>query len=268
MAESSMSTTADSQAGPSQRFQQNLQVFSKLAASLEDEAALREKIRDSVRDFDSNVRALSALLNNIHAIPSSQFPSLAQEANDYLPACKANIESLASMIPKDCFYRYNDMFGRTLQAFSFDIVLIHWLQHEQLIHATKAGEAMGIKPEWADHFKLTTEDYLHSVISLVNELARLCPNSIVNSDFELPLRISKFCKEIHAGFGLLNLKNDSLRKRFDGMKYDIKKMEEVVYDISLRGLVKATSGAENASAVSEGTTTADAEMPSAKRVRV
>ena len=62
MAEASMSTTtaAAPQAGTSQRFQQNLQVFSKLAASLEDEAALREKIRDSVRDFDSNVRALSA----------------------------------------------------------------------------------------------------------------------------------------------------------------------------------------------------------------
>lgn len=66
MAEASMSTTpsaaaaAPPQAGPSQRFQQNLQVFSKLAVSLEDEAALREKIRDHVRDFDSNVRALSA----------------------------------------------------------------------------------------------------------------------------------------------------------------------------------------------------------------
>lgn len=86
------------------------------------------------------------------------------------------------------------------------------------------------------------EDYLHSVITLVNELARLCPNSIVNSDFTLPLKISRFCKEIHAGFGLLNLKNDSLRKRYDGMKYDIKKMEEVVYDISLRGLVPSAAG--------------------------
>ena len=60
-----------------------------------------------------------------------------------------------------------------------------------------------------------------SLIRLVHQ-ARLCPNSIVNSDFTLPLKISKFCKEIHAGFGLLNLKNDSLRKRFDGMKVSVK----------------------------------------------
>jgi hypothetical protein len=162
-----------------------------------------------------------------------------------------------------------------------------------------------VKPEWADHFKLTTEDYLHSVISLVNELvsilsflfvsialdrsltniiilylsprkqARLCPNSIVNSDFELPLRISKFSKEIHAGFGLLNLKNDSLRKRFDGMKYDIKKMEEVVYDISLRGLVKKTDSTgtvekkddDSMKVEAAASSTGDVDMPNAKRVR-
>lgn len=38
-------------------------------------------------------------------------------------------------------------------------------------------------------------------------------------------------------FRLLNLKNDALRKRFDGLKYDVKKCEEVVYDLTIRGLV-------------------------------
>ena len=40
-------------------------------------------------------------------------------------------------------------------------------------------------------------------------------------------------------FRLLNLKNDGLRKKFDGIKYDLKKVEEVVYDLSIRGLNKA-----------------------------
>ena len=33
---------------------------------------------------------------------------------------------------------------------------------------------------------------------------------------------------------LLNLKNDNLRKKFDSIKYDLKKVEEVVYDLSIR----------------------------------
>lgn len=56
-------------------------------------------------------------------------------------------------------------------------------------------------------------------------------------DYQSPLAIAKFIGDLDAGFRLLNLKNDNLRKRFDGLKYDLKKCEEVVYDITLRGLV-------------------------------
>lgn len=39
----------------------------------------------------------------------------------------------------------------------------------------------------------------------------------------------------------MNLKNDGLRKRFDALKYDVKKIEEVVYDIKIRGLTPAAA---------------------------
>lgn len=55
-------------------------------------------------------------------------------------------------------------------------------------------------------------------------------------DYERPLQISRFVADLNAGYRLLNLKNDGLRKRFDALKYDVKKIEEVVYDISIRGL--------------------------------
>lgn len=51
------------------------------------------------------------------------------------------------------------------------------------------------------------------------------------------MSISIFVKSLHAGFGVLNLKNDALRKRSDGIKYRVKEVEDVVYDLSLRGLV-------------------------------
>lgn len=57
-------------------------------------------------------------------------------------------------------------------------------------------------------------------------------------DYNRPLRISNFINDLDSGFRLLNLKNDPLRKRYDGLKYDVKKIEEVVYDLSIRGLAK------------------------------
>lgn len=34
-----------------------------------------------------------------------------------------------------------------------------------------------------------------------------------------------------------------MRKRYDGLKYDVKKVEEVVYDLSIRGFNKETAAA-------------------------
>lgn len=40
-------------------------------------------------------------------------------------------------------------------------------------------------------------------------------------DYTRPMQIGSFIKDLFAGFQLLNLKNDVLRKRSDGMKYSV-----------------------------------------------
>ena len=105
-----------------------------------------------------------------------------------------------------------------------------------------------------DAFHLTIEEYLLALVSLLEELvrcprtetlvqkltfsqARLARNSVTLGDYRRPLQISQFIKDVHAGFQILNLKNDTLRKRSDGIKYRVKDVEDVVYDLSLRGLL-------------------------------
>ena len=61
---------------------------------------------------------------------------------------------------------------------------------------------------------------------------------MTHGDYDRPQRIAQFMNDINSGFRLLNLKNDMLRKKFDSLKYDMKKVEEVVYDLSIRGLKK------------------------------
>lgn len=73
--------------------------------------------------------------------------------------------------------------------------------------------------------------------------SRLSVSSVTAGDYSRPLHISTFINELDSGFRLLNLKNDSLRKRYDGLKYDVKKVEEVVYDLSIRGFNKETAAA-------------------------
>jgi predicted translin family RNA/ssDNA-binding protein len=88
-----------------------------------------------------------------------------------------------------------------------------------------------------DAFHISIEEYLQALISLIEELSRLAINSVTLGDFQRPLQISRFVKDLHAGFQILNLKNDSLRRRSDSIKYNVKKVEDVVYDLSLRNLI-------------------------------
>jgi hypothetical protein len=83
-------------------------------------------------------------------------------------------------------------------------------------------------------FHFSIEEYLQSLISLINELvpdlsssdwlqSRLAVNSVTMGNYSRPLAISRFVKELSTAFQVLNLKNDNLRKRFDSIKYDVKK---------------------------------------------
>ena len=96
------------------------------------------------------------------------------------------------------------------------------------------------------------------VIQLSNELSRFTVNCVTNGDLERPMKIQVFLQEVLEGFRLLNLKNDNLRKKFDSIKYDMKKVEEVVYDLSIRGLVKPLDNETTGNGSS--TNTADDEV--------
>ncbi|XP_060552579.1 translin-like [Ruditapes philippinarum] len=93
-----------------------------------------------------------------------------------------------------------------------------------------------VKTDRQEGFHIDLDDYLMGLLQLASELSRLAVNSVTAGDYGRPMRIAKFVGELDSGFRLLNLKNDSLRKRFDGLKYDLKKVEEVVYDLTIRGL--------------------------------
>lgn len=96
-----------------------------------------------------------------------------------------------------------------------------------------------MKPRPDQGFHLDLEDYLMGLLQLCSELARFAVNAVTGGDYNRPIEIARFVGEVSAGFRLLNLKNDSLRKRFDALKYDVKKIEEIVYDLTIRGLKPA-----------------------------
>ncbi|XP_056389690.1 translin isoform X1 [Hyla sarda] len=243
--------------------------FMELQGGLSADQDVREDIRKVVQTLEQEAREILILLHSVHhdtglnSIPEKSanvpehFPAVQSElaaprskatfsekcakVREHFPTIRAQMATLATKFPADQYYRYHDQWRFVLQRLVFQAAFLVYLEKEQLVTRDAVAEILGIESEREKGFHLDIEDYLSGVLNLASELSRLAVNSVTAGDYTRPLRISAFINELDFGFRLLNLKNDSLRKRYDGLKYDVKKIEEVVYDLSIRGLSKGQS---------------------------
>ncbi|KAJ9107470.1 hypothetical protein QFC21_000923 [Naganishia friedmannii] len=211
-------------------------ILTKISSELESEQTLKESIKESLQPLDSLSRNVTALINRVHSTPGPQLEALANQTIDQVKSASGQWSSVANKIPKGEYHRYAYQPSFILKPLVTSITLAHFLLHDDLLPLEQAADIIGIKSEWSDRLQLTPDDYLQGVIGASNELARLAMNSVTLRNFSLALRIAAFEKDLFAGFSLLNLRNDTLRRRFDSLKYDVKRCEDVVYDITLRNL--------------------------------
>ncbi|KAI9791688.1 MAG: hypothetical protein M1833_001354 [Piccolia ochrophora] len=219
-------------------------IFEDLQAKIDEDTETREACRST-----------QALLSRAHSTPSSRLSDTVRAVETSIRDEAETISQLSSEASKHPYYKYNGSWTYHMQKVSFAVIFCGWLggfsgnaelsdlKQGRLLTIEEVGGILQVPVNLkeTDAFHLTIEEYLLSLITLIEELARLAVNSVTLGDHERPLAISRFVKDIHEGFQLLNLKNDTLRKRSDGIKYNLKKVEDVVYDLSLRNLIP-TSG--------------------------
>ncbi|XP_017776546.1 PREDICTED: translin [Nicrophorus vespilloides] len=212
-------------------------IFTSFQEFLDNEQDAREQIRSIVNEIDKVAREIMMTMQVIHQDNGlSEIPNCCSKARELYQNVRNGFEKLAALIPAGQYYRYYEHWRRVAQKLCFLISLVVFLEVGMLISKETAASVLGIKNDAKEGFHLELEDYLMGILNLSSELARLAVNSVTCGDYTKPFQISEFVAELNAGFRLLNMKNDSLRKRYDVLKYDVKKIEEVVYDLSIRGL--------------------------------
>ncbi|KAL5632759.1 hypothetical protein ACGC1H_005642 [Rhizoctonia solani] len=213
----------------------NTEDLDKLSRDFEAESELRDTLRREVLELDRKSRSATGIMNLIHS--TLDVKPLIESSSSVVKSCHEEFAKIAQVVPPNQFWRWKDMWTRSLQNVIFVTALDEYLSTERLLTLPECERILGVNIEWRGRFQIPSEDYLHGIIALVNELSRLAVNAVTLGDFNRPVQISVFVRDLYSGFSLLNLKNDSLRRRFDSLKYDMKKIEEVLYDVSLRKLV-------------------------------
>ncbi|KAK0613401.1 Translin [Immersiella caudata] len=225
-------------------------LFDQLRIKIEEDTAIRKDLDKIIDDLTQHVAYTQGLLSRIHSTPRSKYPDvLLPMVEEGVRRETEGVKVLGEFAGKLSYYKYCYRWNRAVQDAISTVLLTTWLgglgteerkgEVGKLLGLEEVGAVFGVPVNLKDRdaFHITIEDYLLGLVNIVDELARLAMNSVTLGDTEMAVKISGFVKDLHAGFQVLNLKNDILRKRVDSIKYSVKKVEDVVYDLSLRNLI-------------------------------
>ncbi|KAK9153949.1 hypothetical protein Sjap_001429 [Stephania japonica] len=207
--------------------------FGGFLQQLEQSGNLRDKIRAVAAEIESSTRVMHSCLLLVHE--SRPIPEVAAKAEAQIEVMKGLYGRLAEIL-RECpgqYYRYHGDWRTETQTAISMIAFLHWLQMGNLLVHSEVEQKLGLD---SSEFGLDIEDYLIGICFMSNELPRYVVNQVTAGDYDCPRKVLAFLTDLHASFRILNLRNDFLRKKFDGMKYDLRRVEEVYYDVKIRGL--------------------------------
>jgi predicted translin family RNA/ssDNA-binding protein len=218
-----------------------IQIFEEVNKQFEEESSLRDNLYQQMKKLDISLAQLQAHFAEIHQQDCDTDEKLQKICNDsqkILQEAINGFKELDSVVPNGQYYRWNGLWNIKMTNLVFIVLLRDWLLTGALSTRDQVEKTLEI-----DKMKtiiLPVEEYLYAACNLASELSRLCINCVTRNDMKRPFLIKVFLTDLSSAFRLLNLKNDNLRKRFDGLKYDVKKVEETIYDLSIRGFKQSS----------------------------
>ncbi len=83
--------------------------------------------------------------------------------------------------------------------------------------------------------KVSSNAYLLGICDLTGELVRKAINDAIKGNMKSALYIKEIVEDLYGELLKFDFRNGELRKKFDGVKYDLKRLEDIALSIKLKG---------------------------------
>ena len=179
------------------------------------------KIRDEMHRMDIKREELIQLSREIISI-SKQVIYAAQR--NYLSEAEKAVKSIKHKIAKlkkISIATDTNIHSVAFQEYVEALAFYEFVKHKKI--PTKAS--LGV----------SAEDYLSGLCDLTGELGRKAIYDVIHKNYAEAERIKELVHDIYGEFLKLHLRNGELRKKSDSIKWNLKKLEEVMYDVSMKG---------------------------------
>ncbi len=184
----------------------NKEDFKKIRLKLDRYDSMREKLIKKSRDV---LKISKRVIYSVHRGDVSEADELVKEAKEG----KSELDKIASV---DGRLFYEGGYSSAMQEYAEALCYYGFIKNKKI--------------PTCDSLKISSEDYLMGVCDLTGELGRKAV-MIAHKDPKMVVKIKKLVEDIFGEFLKFNLRNSELRKKSDSIKWNLKKLEEVMYDV-------------------------------------
>lgn len=111
----------------------------------------------------------------------------------------------------------------------FKVAIQEYVEALGLYEFVKTGKIINYSDEFGD-----PELYLMGLCDLCGELVRKAINSSIKENYKMSVKIRKFLEQLYVEMSKFDFKNGELRRKYDGIKYDIKKLDDLVFQLKMK----------------------------------
>ncbi|MBI2654124.1 hypothetical protein HYX02_04910 [Candidatus Woesearchaeota archaeon] len=177
------------------------------------------KIREEIHNFDAKREDVIQLSR--HIITLSKQVIYAAQRNDLKTADSAikKIKDNVKKLKKINIATDTNINSVAFQEYVEAVAFYEFVKNKRI--PTKAS--LGV----------SAEDYLSGLCDLTGELVRKAVYDVIHKRFDEAVKIKELVHDIYGEFLKFHLRNSELRKKSDSIKWNLKKLEEVMYDIAI-----------------------------------
>mmetsp|Transcript_9712 Transcript_9712/g.17509 ORF Transcript_9712/g.17509 Transcript_9712/m.17509 type:complete len:242 (+) Transcript_9712:29-754(+) len=236
-------------------------IFDEISEELRIESEFKLLLELNLTPLTHILDIMHHHMNLLHHSNPSQFDShLTSIGSHYQTLCSHLTTLYSTPQLSQLQFKFYFILQPHFQSLSYLLILTHFFKHNTLLPYSSLSTLSSIQSHLSSSpnqqppsppitqsptstesiLCIPIEAYLIGICSCINEMTRLGMNRVINGDLEFIKNAIPFASDVYASFQLLNLKNDAIRRKFDAMKYDIRKLEQIQFDLIVRKLLPST----------------------------
>ena len=184
--------------------------FEKIRKQLADYTKRREHIIKSSRDI---LRFSKMAISSIHRYDL-------KTAEEHLHSAEVLLKEVKKLAVLDAALSVLGAYTVAIQEYVEAKTFLHFVHTNMLLDL----DSLGVEPE----------DYLIGLSDLTGELARRAVLKTISKNYADVHIVRDFVAGVHDFFLTLDMGNGELRKKYDAIKWNLKKIEDIIYDIETK----------------------------------